>query len=489
MQLKKLLKDLPIEKIVGIQDLNIEGISSNSIEVKEGYMFAALKGNVRDGYDFIPEAVQKGALAVMIDKNFKLPLLNGITYIYVKDTRETLTKIADNFYENPSHKMKMIGVTGTNGKTTVSYLIENILKIHDFKTGRIGTIDYSWEGRIIPSSHTTPPPLFLSELLNKMVTDRVGAVVMETSSHSLAQKRVDAIQFDSCVFTNISRDHLDYHSTCANYICAKKRLIELLSLSSKQNKFLIMNGDDDILRGFPLSNLPCIFYGFRKTNDVYASDVEFNWDGITFNLDSPWHKGRVEVPLVGDFNLYNVLAGISWAGMEGLGISKVIESLKTAKQITGRFQIFKKNGITAIVDYAHTPDALRNVIKTTKELTKGRLITVFGCGGNRDKGKRPIMGKISSEESDYTIITSDNPRAEDPSMIIKDIKEGLVGKNWHIEDDREKAIRYGINMLKNGDVLLVAGKGHENYQILKDTVTPFSDIDVVNGIINGTKNC
>ncbi len=344
MQLKKLLKDLHIEKIYGTKDINIKGISSHSKEVNKGYMFVALKGNGRDGHDFIPEVVKKGAVAVVIDKDFKLPL-NGVTYIYVQDTQEALAKIADNFYDNPTGHIKTIGITGTNGKTTVSYLLENILKTHGFKTGRIGTINYSWGERVIPSSHTTPPPLFLSEIFNKMMADKVNAIVMEVSSHSLAQRRVDAIQFDSCIFTNISRDHLDYHLNRSNYISSKRRLIELLALSSKKNKFLIINGDDAILRSFSSSNLPCIFYGLKKTNDVYASKVKFNWNGIEFYLNSPWYKGKVEVPLVGNFNLYNILASISWAGMEGLAVNKVIESLKKTKQVMGRFHIFKKNGI------------------------------------------------------------------------------------------------------------------------------------------------
>jgi UDP-N-acetylmuramoyl-L-alanyl-D-glutamate--2,6-diaminopimelate ligase len=478
MQLEQLLKNVSVEKIVGNKDINIKEISSHSTGVKQGYMFVALRGKSRDGHDFVSDATKKGAVAVVIDKNFKLPL-NGITCIYVQDTQEALAKIADNFYGNPTHHMKIIGITGTNGKTTVSYLIDNILKSHGLVTGRIGTIDYCWGQRIIPSSHTTPPPIFLSEIFNKMNTDKVEAVVMEVSSHSLAQKRVEAMQFDSCIFTNIERDHLDYHPTVSDYISSKRRLIDLLCSSSKQNKFLVINGDDEVLRKFPVSNLPCIFYGLNKINDVYASEVEFNWNSTTFNLNSPWYKGKVEVPLVGNFNLYNVLAAVSFAGMDGLNINTVIESLKDIKQVTGRFQVFKKNGITAIVDYAHTPDALEKVIKTTRELTKGKIITVFGCGGDRDKGKRPIMGEISSKESNYTIITSDNPRSEAPLDIIEDIKKGLSGDNWCIEIDRAKAIKQGLNMLNKGDVLLVAGKGHENYQILKDTVIPFSDIEIV----------
>ncbi|MBU1767649.1 MAG: UDP-N-acetylmuramoyl-L-alanyl-D-glutamate--2,6-diaminopimelate ligase, partial [Candidatus Omnitrophica bacterium] len=428
MQLKQLLKDISVEKIIGDKDISIKGISSHSAEVKQGYVFVALRGKSRDGHDFVSEVTKKGAVAVVIDKNFKLPL-NGITYIYVQDTQEALAKIADNYYGSPTDHMKIIGITGTNGKTTVSYLIDNILKSHGLVTGRIGTIDYCWGGRVIPSSHTTPPPIFLSEIFNKMRTDKVKTVVMEVSSHSLVQKRVDAVQFDSCIFTNIQRDHLDYHSTVSDYISSKRRLIDLLYSSSKQNKFLIINGDDEVLKSFPISNLPCIFYGLNKTNNVYASEIEFNWNSTTFNLNSPWHKGKVEVPLVGNFNLYNVLAAISFAGMDGLNINTVIESLKNIKQVTGRFQVFKKNGITTIVDYAHTPDALEKVIETARKLTNGKLITIFGCGGNRDKGKRPIMGEISSKKSDYTIITSDNPRSEDPLEIIKDIKKGVSGSN------------------------------------------------------------
>ncbi|MDD5454738.1 MAG: UDP-N-acetylmuramoyl-L-alanyl-D-glutamate--2,6-diaminopimelate ligase, partial [Candidatus Ratteibacteria bacterium] len=405
MQLKEVLKDISIEKITGNKDINIRGMSSHSAEVKPGYLFVAVKGSLRNGHDFMLDVIKRGAVAVVMDRNFKLSL-NGITYVYVQDTQKALAKMADNFYGSPTHSMKIIGITGTNGKTTVSYLVDNILKSHDLITGRIGTIDYCWGERVIPSSHTTPPPVFLSELLSKMGADKVKAVVMEVSSHSLAQKRVDAIQFDSCIFTNIERDHLDYHPTVSDYISSKKRLIDLLYLSSKKNKFLIMNGDDKTLKSFPVSNLPTVFYGLDKTNDVYASEVESDWDNTIFYINSPWHKGKISVPLVGNFNLYNILAAISFAGMHGLDINRVIESFKNIKQVTGRFQVFKKNGIAAIIDYAHTPDALAKVLETTRDLTKGKLITVFGCGGDRDKGKRPIMGEISSKKSDYTIITS-----------------------------------------------------------------------------------
>jgi len=495
MQFKQLLKDISVEKIAGNKDIDIKGISSHSAEVKQGYMFVALKGKSRNGHDFVSDAIEKGAVAVVIDSDFNLPLnlpakswqAGGITYVYVQDTQEALAKIADNFYANPTHNMKVVGITGTNGKTTVSYLIDNILKSHGLLTGRIGTIDYCWGQRVIPSSHTTPPPIFLSGLLNTMKADKVKTVVMEVSSHSLSQKRVNAIQFDSCIFTNIERDHLDYHPTVSDYISSKKRLIDLLYASIKQNKFLVINGDDKVLKSFAIPDLPRIFYGLNKTNDVYASEVEFGWNNVTFNLNSPWHKGAVDVPLTGNFNLYNVLAAISFAGMDGLNMNTVIESLKNMKQVTGRFQVFKKNGIATIVDYAHTPDALEKVIKTARVLAKGKIITIFGCGGDRDKGKRPIMGEISSKKSDYTIITSDNPRSEDPLDIIEDIKKGLSGSNWRIEADRAKAIKQGINMLNKGDVLLVAGKGHENYQVLKDTVIPFSDIEIVKEYLTSTR--
>ncbi len=478
MQLRQLLKDIPVERIVGNNDIIIKGIAAHSAEAKQGYLFVALRGKSHDGHDFVAEVIKKGAAAVVIDEKFASPV-NGTTYIYVRDTQEVLAKIANNFYDNPTQDIKIIGITGTNGKTTTSYLIDVILQSQGLVTGRIGTINYCWGARVIPSSHTTPPPIFLSEIFNKMRADQVKAVVMEVSSHSLAQKRVYAIQFDSCIFTNIERDHLDYHPTISDYISSKARLIQLLHSSNKQNKFLIANGDDKVLKSFPLSNLPCVFYGLNETNNVYASGVEFDWNGTTFTLNSPWHKGRIRIPLVGDFNIYNILAAISWAGMDGLNVAEVVEHLKDIKQVPGRFQVFKNNGMTAIVDYAHTPDALEKVIKTAKKLAKGKVITIFGCGGDRDKGKRPIMGEISSKESDYTILTSDNPRSEDPLGIIEDIKKGLAGENWEIEIDRAKAIQQGINMLNKDDVLLIAGKGHENYQVLKDTVIPFSDIEII----------
>jgi len=488
MHLKQILKDISVEKIIGNKDICIKGISSHSSEVKQGYMFVALRGISRDGHDFISDVIKKGVAAVVIDINFAYPV-NGITCIYVKNTQEVLAKIADNFYDNPTKDIKVVGITGTNGKTTISYLVDTILKFHGLSTGRIGTIEYCWGQRVIPSSHTTPPPIFLSELFNVMRTDKVEAVVMEVSSHSLAQKRVEAVQFNSCIFTNVERDHLDYHQTVSDYISSKKRLVDLVCLSNKQDKFLVLNGDDEVFRNFATAKLPSILYGLNKTNDVSASDVKFDWNSTTFILNSPWYKGKVQVPLVGNFNLYNVLAAISWAGMDGLNINSVIESFKNVEQVTGRFQVFKKNGITAIVDYAHTPGALEKVLKTIRELTNGKIITVFGCGGDRDKGKRPLMGEIASKESDYIIITSDNPRCEDPLNIIEDIKNGLSGNNWFVENDRAKAIERGAEMLTKGDVLLVAGKGHENYQILKDTVIPFSDIEILKGYLFPEHNC
>jgi UDP-N-acetylmuramoyl-L-alanyl-D-glutamate--2,6-diaminopimelate ligase len=487
MQLKTLLKNLDIKQIKGNKNINIKGISSNSREVKEGYVFVALKGNSNDGHDFLTDVVRKGVSAIVVEREVELPV-NGVVHVLVPDTKKALAEMAENFYSAPARRMKIVGITGTNGKTTVSHLVESVFKTQGLKTGRIGTIDYSWGERSIPSSLTTPAPLVLSGLLSKMSEDGVDAVVMEASSHSLAQKRVDAVQFDSCIFTNISRDHLDYHPSLSHYISSKRRLVELLSSSIKKNKFLVLNGDDKNLRKFSVPDLPCIFYGLKRFNDVRASRLESDWKGVKFYLDSPWYKGKVNVPLFGSFNIYNVLSAISWAGKEGFDVSKAVDNLKGAKQVLGRFHVIKKNGFAAVVDYAHSPDALKQVIKTARTLTKNRLITVFGCGGERDKGKRPLMGRISSKESDYTIVTSDNPRSEDPLAIIEDIKKGLVGKKWSVEHDRERAIRQGTEMLNKGDILLVAGKGHETYQVLKDTVIPFSDIEILTSIFNGTKN-
>ncbi|HIE43427.1 MAG TPA: UDP-N-acetylmuramoyl-L-alanyl-D-glutamate--2,6-diaminopimelate ligase [Candidatus Omnitrophica bacterium] len=478
MKLKKLLNGIGIEKVKGEKNLNIKGIASDSREVNPEYLFVACRGSSKDGHDFVLDAVRRGATALLVEKALDFRV-NGTTYIKVPDTLKALAKVVDNFYGNPTYDLEVVGITGTNGKTTTSYLIEEMLENQGYKSGRIGTVNYSWGERTIPSSFTTPPPPLLYSLITKMKTERVKALVMEVSSHALSQKRVDAIQFNSCIFTNISRDHLDYHSTFSNYIRAKKRLMELLTSSIKRDKFIVLNGDDKVLRKFATSPLPHLFYGFNRDNDVCASEVHCNWRRVKFHLTSPWYNGKIEVPLVGSFNVYNILAIISWAGMRGFSMDMILDTLKKTKHIPGRFQVFRKNGSIAVVDYAHSPDALERVIQTAKELTKGNVITVFGCGGERDRGKRPIMGRISSEMSDYTIVTSDNPRSEDPLTIIEDIKKGLASGRWIVEPNRRRAIQMGIKMLKRGDTLLVAGKGHENYQILKDTVVPFNDIEII----------
>jgi len=489
MQLNRLLKDITIQKIKGKRDLVIRGISVDSRRVKRDYLFLALRGNFQDGHKFIPQAIKKGAIAVLTEQDIDFPI-NGLTFIKVSDTREIISILANNFYQNPSRQMELVGITGTNGKTTISYLVEHILKSSGLNgcVGRIGTIDYSWKDRRLPSTLTTPEPIYLYSLLQEMRRDGVEYSVMEVSSHSLAQKRVDGLEFSSIIFTNITRDHLDYHSSFTHYVDAKKRLIDLLKLSPKKDKFVVLNGDDKQIKDFPLSGLPGIYYGLEPSNDVRAYDLDCSWKGLSFKLKSPWYAGGVEVPLVGGFNVYNILAAISWAGMRSMEVNKVIKDLRKFPKVPGRFQVLKKNGYRVVVDYAHTPDALENLIKNVRELTPGRIITLFGCGGDRDKGKRPLMGRISSQLGDYTVLTSDNPRSEDPKKIIEDISKGVEGNDWGVEEDRLRAIRKGLEMAVKGDTLLIAGKGHENYQILKDVVRPFSDVEVVKKIWSNRKS-
>ena len=325
-------------------------------------------------------------------------------------------------------------------------------------------------------------------MLQEMKQDGAESVVMEVSSHSLAQRRVDSLEYSAAIFTNITRDHLDYHPTLAHYVEAKNRLVDLLRISPKRNKFVVLNGDDTWIKDFPLSGLPGIYYGFDPHNEVKASDLDCSWEGLCFGLKSPWYTGKVEVPLVGSFNVYNILAAISWAGMRRLNVKQVVKNLRKVKSVPGRFQILAKNGYRVVVDYAHSPDALDNLIRNARELTSGQVITLFGCGGDRDKGKRPLMGKISSRLSDYTILTSDNPRSEDPKKILEDISQGMRGDNWEMEEDRFSAIQRGLQMLKRGDTLLIAGKGHENYQILQNVVRQFSDVAVVRKIWKSIEN-
>lgn len=470
-------------KIAGIK---IKGITSDSRQVKQGFVFAAIKGKRQDGNFFINEAIARGASAVVVRKNTpKIKIPEAVKLITVNDCRKFLAKAANSFYGSPSAKLKVIGITGTNGKTTIAYLIEALAKESGYACGVIGTINYHFKGKVIESKNTTPGCVELQSLLAKMRMGGVKYCAMEVSSHALDQDRVAGIKFNCAIFTNLTQDHLDYHKNLENYFLAKARLFRSLPPSSAA----IINNDNSYGRRIKRMTAARIMtYGIEKPSAVMAKDIDFGMHGTEFTLVAPKINLRIKTHLVGRHNIYNLLAAISWGISEKLNIKEIQSAIEKFKHVCGRLEkVICKKGFTIFVDYAHTPDALFNVISALRPLVKGRIIVVFGCGGERDKLKRPKMGRVVTELADYAIITSDNPRSEDPLRIIEDICAGIDKNNYCLKPDRFEAIRAGLSLAKRDDCLLLAGKGHEDYQILKDGAVRFNDKEVVRKCLKSMK--
>lgn len=477
-------------------DAEITGIAYDSRKVVEGNIFVAIRGENFDGHAFINDAIKRGAVAVVHDKDgnglrAKGDRLKGRipfpVFIRVGDSREALACISNNFYERPSEDLSVIGVTGTNGKTTTTYVIKSILEAWDKETGLIGTINYLVKDRLYPAFHTTPESLEFQALLREMAISGCSHVVTEVSSHSLSQKRVDYTNFSIAVFTNLTRDHLDFHRTMENYYNAKKRLFsDLLSDAG----IAVINSDDEWGRRLieeikGESDCALVTYGADVQADVMAVDIVNSSSGVSFTL---MHRGascRVDSPLLGSVNVYNILAASAVAVSMDIPYYAIKEGIRNIRPIRGRLErIDEGQGFLCIVDYAHTPDALERLILTARGFVekksvgaRPRVITVFGCGGDRDRGKRPLMGEIASRLSDYVIITSDNPRSEDPLRIMEEIESGIRGKNYLTVPDRREAIAIAVERAEAGDIVLIAGKGHEDYQEIAGTRYRFSDGD------------
>ncbi|MCK4401592.1 UDP-N-acetylmuramoyl-L-alanyl-D-glutamate--2,6-diaminopimelate ligase [bacterium] len=489
MKLQKLVSDLESFTISGRKDIEINGIASDSNNVKSGFAFISIKGLKADGHNFINNAISRGAAALIVEKDVEV--LGDVTIIMVPDTKKILPVIADAFYNYPSNRMNIIGVTGTNGKTTTTYFIDQILRKAGRKTGIIGTINYQIGDRIIPAVNTTPGPIQLRELLSQMLEANIETVIMEVSSHAIAQRRIAGIEFDTCIFTNLTPEHLDYHETLEKYRDTKLQLFEQMGKNSKKNtaKKAIINIDDPASKRFcDVCQVEIITYGLNTNAFVYASDIKSIIDGSSFKLHIGSNKSiGVKINLAGKYNIYNALAATSAASAFGLSLNEIKSGLESLKSVPGRFEkITTDTGLNIIVDYAHTPDGMKQVLKTARDLAPNKIITVFGCGGDRDRLKRPQMGKISSELSDYTIITSDNPRTEELMKIIKEIIQGIKdtgSPDVEIIPDRKSAIKRAIELAKKNDLVMILGKGHETYQVLKDTVVPFDDRQVVKEIL------
>ena len=477
----KLLKDVlyksGIESVSGSTDVNIVDVCFDSRTVREGSLFIAIRGTQVDGHEFMFTVVEKGAVAIVCEQ---LPetLLTGITYVKVSNSALALAQIAANYYDNPSEKLKLVGVTGTNGKTTTVTLLFNLFRGLGYSVGLLSTVKNQINEQVIPATHTTPDPIQLNAMLAAMVADGCEYAFMEVSSHAVVQKRIAGVVFAGGIFTNITHDHLDYHKTFENYLKAKKEFFDTLPADA----FALTNLDDKngsvVLQNTKAKKYT---YGIKSIGDFKCKVIENHFSGLLLNMNS--HE--VLCRLVGSFNAYNLTAAFGAAVLLGKDKIEVLTMLSTLSPVEGRFDFVTSNSqIIGVVDYAHTPDALQNVLDTIRDVNNGhgQIITVVGCGGDRDAEKRPIMAKIACEKSNKVILTSDNPRSEDPEKIIKQMEKGIpmadLRKSLSITDRRE-AIKAAVSFAKPGDVILVAGKGHEKYQEIKGVRTPFDDKNIL----------
>lgn len=485
-KIEQILKELKnVKEVKGNKNVVVSGITYDSRKVEKDNIFVAIKGNVYDGHDFIGEAVTKGAAAIISEKpTDNLP--HTICQIIVDDSREALAYASKSFYNNVSDKLRLIGVTGTNGKTTTTYLIKKILESQGHKVGLIGTIAVKIGDQNLPTQRTTPEASDLHRLFHMMYQNGVNYVVMEVSSHSLEFERVKGCSFEIAIFTNISQDHLDFHKSLDAYYNAKKKLF-------LQSRNAVINNDD--LYGQRLVkelNIPVYTYGINQDDaDFVASKIKITSKGVSFNIKSQGKNSQMFLKIPGKFSVYNGLAAATAASILNIGLNDIKNALSKVEGVPGRFELVDEGqGFAVIVDYAHTPDGLENILKTVKEFVQGRIITVFGCGGDRDRDKRPKMGRIAAELSDICVVTSDNPRSENPEDIIKEIEEGIipVTSNYKKIIDRKAAIEYAVNFAEDKDVVVIAGKGHETYQEIAGKKIPFDDRKIARDYIRRKLN-
>ena len=482
MRLNELLKNVETLNITGDVEVEITGVNIDSRRIEKGHLFVAIPGTQTDGHKFIPKAIELGAAAVLCEK-MPEEQTPGVTYIQVASTEDAVGKVATLFYGDPSRKLKLVGVTGTNGKTTIATLLYNMFRKFGHKCGLLSTVCNYIEGEAIPADHTTPDPIELNRLLAQMVEAGCEYAFMECSSHAIAQKRIGGLKFAGGLFTNLTRDHLDYHKTFENYRDAKKAFFNGLD----KDAFAITNADDkNGLIMVQNCKAQIKTYSTRTMADFKAKIIECHFEGMYLDINGK----EVGVQFIGKFNVSNLLAVYGAAVMLGKKPEDILLILSTLKSVNGRLEpTHSPEGYTAIVDYAHTPDALENVLNAIHEVLngKGKVITVCGAGGNRDKGKRPLMAQEAVKQSDKVIITSDNPRFEEPQDIINDMLAGLDQKQMKKVVsivDRREAIRTACMLAEKGDVILIAGKGHEDYQEIKGVKHHFDDKEVVKEIFN-----
>lgn len=477
----KLLKDLiykcRIEQVTGSTNIAIEHLSFDSRSVQPFSLFVAVRGTVVDGHDHVARAIENGAIAIICER-MPEEIKEGVTYVRVPNSASELGIVAANYYDNPSAKLKLIGITGTNGKTSVATMAFELFRALGYRCGLISTVEQRVQDRVYPTKHTTPDPIRLNQLLAEMVEDRVKFCFMEVSSHAVVQERIAGLTYSGGVFMNITHDHLDYHGTFDAYIKAKKGFFDQLP----DTAFALVNVDDNHSE-IMVQNTKARkrSFGVAHMADHKCRIIENQFDGLHLNIDGHEMYTR----LIGSFNASNLLAVYSIAVLLGGSPLEILTQLSSLEPVRGRFQIVKApDGVVGIVDYAHTPDALKNVLTTIRDIRTGKekVITIVGCGGDRDRAKRPLMAKLAVEFSDSVVLTSDNPRSEDPQAIIDEMKAGLVAPDIHkcvSVVDRKEAISMAANLANAGDVILLAGKGHETYQEINGERLPFDDVKVL----------
>ena len=479
--LREILYKVEINSVVGNTSLSINKIEFDSRLISDGDMYIAITGVNVDGHSFISQAIKNGANCIVCEK---IPdnKTDGVVYVNVKSSRKALAIISSNYFDNPSSKLNLIGVTGTNGKTTIATLLFDLYTELEIKSGLISTVKISYDNKNFQANQTTPDSLSINRFLSQMVNSNVRYCFMEVSSHGIDQNRTDGLVFKGGIFTNLTHDHLDYHESFENYRDTKKQFFDSLS----NNSFALTNNDDKNGMVMLQNTIADKYtYSLNSVSDFKAKILESSFDGMLLKINSTefWSK------LVGKFNAYNILSVYSAASILGLPKNELLKAMSSLDAVAGRFQFYKKNKITAIVDYAHTPDALENILKSINEIktSENNLITVVGCGGNRDKSKRPLMGDIASNLSSKVIFTSDNPRFEDPEIIIEEMISGVRSTNSNKTisiSNRKEAIKAACQFARTNDIILVAGKGHESFQEVKGVRSDFDDFEIVKELLN-----
>ena len=481
-----------IYNIEGNPEKQIAGISADSRTVKAGYLFVCIPGAHVDGSEYAVQAVEKGACAILASKHLELPA--QVTQITVPDIHAAMEDMVPFFYDYPGKKMRMIGVTGTNGKTTTTHIIAHILRSAGYHVGVIGTIHALIDDEELPIHNTTPDVVELQQFLALMCDRGITHVVMEVSSHALAMNRVAGCEYDTAVFTNLTQDHLDYHKTFDNYFAAKAKLFQSLSGSDlvKENKTAIINIDDPYgQKMLTMCSCKVLTYGVEKDADLKGANLKVGLKGSSFDVAGPFGNVSLQMKLTGLFNVYNTLAAIGAAHAEGVSTEIIDKAIQEFQAVAGRFELVEAGqDFAVVVDYSHTPDSLEKALTTARAMKPKRIIAVFGCGGDRDRTKRPIMGKIAAENADIPIVTSDNPRSENPDAIVAEVEEGVKqglkqGQQHEVIVDRRSAINRAIELAQTGDIVVIAGKGHETYQILNTGTIHFDDREVAREAIKG----